>query len=157
MKINDSVIFNDCIHQTSHWHIAECIVKKKKLFERRVYLLTEQWMTGSIQETRLKTVIMFSIQFGNASGAEISSSALNLSIPISLPITCTFFPPQGANQSFHHYTNLSQSCQYSSRPRRSSQVSHCHAGSCPHMSAHALSALIQGQNIALNIGKRIQE
>lgn len=51
-------------------------------------------MTGSVQETRLKTVIMFSIQFGNASGAEISSSALNLYIPPSL------FPEQ-AHFSLH--------------------------------------------------------
>lgn len=47
-------------------------------------------MTESIQETRLKTVIMFSIQFGNASGAEMSSSALNLSIPPLFPTHAHF-------------------------------------------------------------------
>lgn len=99
---------------------------------------------------------MFSVQFDNANRAENSSSgsALNLTFssifsvflpPLSLSLsnTCTCFPPQGANQSFYHYTNLSQSCQYSSRPCRGSQASHCLSGSCPHMSTHALSALIQ--------------
>lgn len=105
---------------------------------------------------------MFSVQFGNANGADISSSgsALNLTFyvflpPLSLSNTCTCFPPQGANQLFHHYTNLSQSCQYSSRPCRGSQASHCLSDSCPHMSTHALSALIQEQNLSPNtVGKK---
>lgn len=87
-------------------------------------------------------------------GQKIPSSGSDLCLPPPPPLsnTCTFFPPQAANQSFHHYTNLSQSCQYSNRPCRGSQDSHCHSGLCPHMSAHALSVPIQDQNLALNIG-----